>query len=135
MESLRTPCATNRCIEKHPHGINLVVVVCVCYIGIVSQEAKIVRTHYCHSCLMTYVLNMQVHFARYVARRKVNNLRRYSIEKVYRENRWHGSHPIEIVACSFDIVTANTANLLPDAEVRRQPSYTPTANGYSDNTI
>ena len=68
---------------------------------------------------MAYVLNMQVHFARYVARRKVNNLRRYSIEKVYRENRWHGSHPIEIMACSFDIVTANTANLLPDAEVSR----------------
>ena len=114
-----TPCATNRCIEKHPHGINLVVVVCVCYIGIVRQEAKIVHTHYCHSCLMACVLNMQVHFARYVARRKVNNLRRYSIEKVYRENRWHGSHPIEIMACSFDIVTANTANLLPDAEVSR----------------
>ena len=54
-----------------------------------------------------------------MARRRVNNLRRYSIDKVYRESRYPDVHPLEVMACSFDIVTASAGNLLADAEVSK----------------
>lgn len=57
-------------------------------------------------------------FARYIARSGVTQLKRYSIENVYRENRLPGLHPRELAACSFDIVTPSScSSLIPDAEV------------------
>ena len=61
--------------------------------------------------------SLQVPFARYLAKAKVCQLRRYCIEKVFYETRLRSSHPKEITMCSFDIVTPNTAGLIPDAEV------------------
>ena len=52
-----------------------------------------------------------------MARNGISSLRRYSIDRVYRENRLYGLHPRELTACAFDIVTATTASLIPDAEV------------------
>ncbi|XP_071485628.1 eIF-2-alpha kinase GCN2-like [Diadema antillarum] len=60
--------------------------------------------------------DLRVPFARYVARNNVTNLKRYSIEKVYREKKLFGSHPRELTECAFDIVTNTPGNLLPDAE-------------------
>jgi len=59
-----------------------------------------------------------VPFARYIARTGVTQLKRYSIENVYRENRLQGLHPRELAACSFDIVhLSSCSSLIPDAEV------------------
>ena len=60
---------------------------------------------------------LQAPFARYVARNGISSLKRYSIDRVYRENRLYGLHPRELTACAFDIVTGTTASLIPDAEV------------------
>lgn len=57
-------------------------------------------------------------FARYVARSGITQIKRYSIESVYRENRLPGLHPRELTACSFDIVNPSSCtSLIPDAEV------------------
>ncbi|KAF5298737.1 hypothetical protein FQR65_LT09606 [Abscondita terminalis] len=44
-------------------------------------------------------------------------LRRYSIERVYREKKVFGFHPRELYECAFDIVTPTTGNFVSDAEV------------------
>ena len=63
-------------------------------------------------------LSLQVPFARYVARRGVAYLKRYSIDNVYRESRLGGLHPRELAACSFDIVTSPGGQpVVADAEV------------------
>jgi histidyl-tRNA synthetase len=57
---------------------------------------------------LTLLFCEQVLFARYIARRGISQMKRYSFDKVYRENRLVsalGLHPREITACSFDIVT------------------------------
>ena len=56
-------------------------------------------------------------FARYVARTGITRLKRYSIDKVFRESRLCGLHPRELFACSFDVVTQNAQSLVADAEV------------------
>lgn len=64
------------------------------------------------------LLSFQVPFARYIARRGVSYLKRYSIDNVYRESRLVGLHPRELAACSFDIVTtAGSLSVVADAEV------------------
>ena len=55
------------------------------------------------------VLVAQVPFARYVARTGVSELKRYSIERVYRERRVRGLHPRELTECALDIVSPNSA--------------------------
>lgn len=49
----------------------------------------------------------------------MTQLKRYSIENVYRENRLADAdvHPRELAACSFDIVSPSYPSLVPDAEV------------------
>ncbi|ELU08630.1 hypothetical protein CAPTEDRAFT_220708 [Capitella teleta] len=61
--------------------------------------------------------DLRASFARYVARHGVSHLKRYTMERVFRESRLHGLHPRELTACAFDVVTPNTASLVPDAEV------------------
>ena len=51
----------------------------------------------------------QVPFARYVSRNNITDLKRYSIERVYREKKIHGLHPRELTECAFDIITPNSA--------------------------
>lgn len=61
--------------------------------------------------------DLRAPFARYVARNGVNFLRRYAIEKVYREKKIFDSHPRELFECAFDIVTPTQGNLMTDAEL------------------
>ncbi|XP_054164828.1 eIF-2-alpha kinase GCN2-like [Oppia nitens] len=66
--------------------------------------------------------NLRVPFARYIARNKISHLRRYSIEKVYRQRRPKGYHPKELWECVFDIVTPkptdiHNSHIMPDSEV------------------
>lgn len=47
----------------------------------------------------------RVPFARYVAWNGITFLRRYSVERVYREKKVFGFHPRELYECAFDIIT------------------------------
>ncbi|KAK4885013.1 hypothetical protein RN001_001284 [Aquatica leii] len=61
--------------------------------------------------------DLRVSFARYVAWNNITFLRRYSIERVYREKKVFGFHPRELYECAFDIVTPTAGNFLSDAEL------------------
>ncbi|PIK44682.1 putative eukaryotic translation initiation factor 2-alpha kinase 4 [Apostichopus japonicus] len=67
--------------------------------------------------LVVLPFDLRVPFARNVARNSITRLKRYSIERVYRERKIHRCHPREFTECAFDIITNITATLLPDAEV------------------
>ena len=43
-------------------------------------------------------------------------IKRYSIEKVFRERKVFGFHPRELVECSFDTISLTQGCLLDDAE-------------------
>lgn len=55
----------------------------------------------------------RVSFARYIAWNNVNNLRRYSVERVYKEKKVFGFLPREFYECAFDIVSPNKGVLSP----------------------
>ncbi|KAI8373908.1 kinase-like domain-containing protein [Blakeslea trispora] len=58
-----------------------------------------------------------VPFARYIARQKgVPELKRFTFDKVYRENP-SGGQPEAVLEADFDIVHKETAPMVPDAEV------------------
>ncbi|XP_034249523.1 eIF-2-alpha kinase GCN2 isoform X2 [Thrips palmi] len=61
--------------------------------------------------------DLRVNFARYVAWNNILCLKRYAIQRVYREKRVYGFHPRELYECAFDIVTPNPGSLLLDAEL------------------
>ncbi|XP_023718266.1 eIF-2-alpha kinase GCN2 isoform X3 [Cryptotermes secundus] len=61
--------------------------------------------------------DLRVPFARYVVWNGITCLKRYAIDKVYREKRVYGFHPRELYECAFDIVTPNTGTLMAEAEL------------------
>uniref|UniRef100_A0A8C4QBV3 RWD domain-containing protein 3 n=1 Tax=Eptatretus burgeri TaxID=7764 RepID=A0A8C4QBV3_EPTBU len=61
--------------------------------------------------------DLRVPFARFVARNNITNLKRYSMERVFRQRRPMRSHPREVREVAFDIICSPSAGLLPDAEV------------------
>uniref|UniRef100_UPI00358E2478 eIF-2-alpha kinase GCN2 isoform X2 n=1 Tax=Myxine glutinosa TaxID=7769 RepID=UPI00358E2478 len=61
--------------------------------------------------------DLRVPFARFVARNNITNLKRYSMEHVFRQRRPMRSHPREVREVAFDIICSPSAGLLPDAEV------------------
>ncbi|CAL8272326.1 unnamed protein product [Merluccius merluccius] len=67
--------------------------------------------------LVTLPYDLRMAFARYVARNNITNLKRYSIERVFRPRKLDRTHPRELLECAFDIVAPVTNSLLPDAEV------------------
>ena len=61
--------------------------------------------------------DLRVPFARYVARNGISEMKRYSIEKVFRSKKVQGLHPRELIECAFDIITPTSESLVPDAEL------------------
>jgi Histidyl-tRNA synthetase len=61
--------------------------------------------------IVTIPHDLRVPFARYVARNSITCLKRYTIDKVYREKRVFGFHPRELYECAFDIVTPSPGDL------------------------
>lgn len=49
--------------------------------------------------------DLRISFARYVASKALIRLRRYVIERVYRQKKVHGLYPKEQYECAFDLVT------------------------------
>ncbi|XP_053702069.1 eIF-2-alpha kinase GCN2 isoform X1 [Synchiropus splendidus] len=66
--------------------------------------------------LVTLPYDLRMAFARFVARNNVTQLKRYSIERVFRPRKLDRAHPRELLECAFDIITPVTNSLLPDAE-------------------
>ncbi|CAL1296337.1 unnamed protein product [Larinioides sclopetarius] len=67
--------------------------------------------------IVTMPHNLRVPFARYIAQREIDHLKRYSLEKVYRQQKVFGCHPREQLEFAFDIVTPTPNSFLPDAEI------------------
>ncbi|XP_077990931.1 eIF-2-alpha kinase GCN2-like [Glandiceps talaboti] len=67
--------------------------------------------------LVSLPYDLRVPFARFVARKNITFIKRYSIERVYRARKLFGAHPREVTECAFDIVTNTLGTLFPDAEV------------------
>ncbi|GLV39622.1 Gcn2 [Carabus blaptoides fortunei] len=61
--------------------------------------------------------DLRVPFARYIAWNNITLLKRYSIDRVYREKKIFGFHPRELYECAFDIVTPNPGSFMADAEL------------------
>ncbi|XP_015584813.1 eIF-2-alpha kinase GCN2 [Cephus cinctus] len=61
--------------------------------------------------------DLRAPFARYVAWNNILHIRRYAIERVYREKKVHGFHPRELYECAFDIISPTANNLMAEAEL------------------
>ncbi|KAM6969279.1 eIF-2-alpha kinase GCN2 [Tautogolabrus adspersus] len=66
--------------------------------------------------LVTLPYDLRMAFARFIARNNITQLKRYSIERVFRPRKLDRAHPRELLECAFDIITPVTNSLLPDAE-------------------
>ena len=62
--------------------------------------------------------DLRVPFARYLARTRLTQIKRYCFGKVLREKKVFGLHPKELSECAFDIVTSDPASCsLVEAEL------------------
>ncbi|XP_076299172.1 eukaryotic translation initiation factor 2 alpha kinase Gcn2 isoform X2 [Lasioglossum baleicum] len=61
--------------------------------------------------------DLRAPFARYVVWNNVLHIRRYAIERVFREKKVLGFHPRELYECAFDIISPTANNLLMEAEL------------------
>ncbi|XP_045453243.1 eIF-2-alpha kinase GCN2 [Melitaea cinxia] len=63
--------------------------------------------------------DLRLPFAKYTAYNGVKHMRRYVVDRVYRdtERSVKGFHPREIIECAYDIVSPRTDTCWPDAEL------------------
>ncbi|XP_076173712.1 eukaryotic translation initiation factor 2 alpha kinase Gcn2 isoform X2 [Ptiloglossa arizonensis] len=61
--------------------------------------------------------DLRVPLARYIVWNNVLQIRRYAIERVFREKKVLGFHPRELYECAFDIISPTANNLLMEAEL------------------
>ncbi|XP_028168706.1 eIF-2-alpha kinase GCN2 [Ostrinia furnacalis] len=73
--------------------------------------------------------DLRLPFARHVAYTGTKYMRRYVVDRVYREKHVPGFHPREIVECAFDIVTPRCESLWSDAELLVVASRAATDSG------
>lgn len=65
-----------------------------------------VRLMTCWGGLVHAPHDLHVPFARYLAHNPIINIKRYTVDRVFRERRVFGVHPKELYECAFDIVSA-----------------------------
>lgn len=68
-------------------------------------------------CVVVLPYDLRSPFATWAAINGITPMRRYSIERVYREKKAFNFHPKQLHECAFDIINENPGNLLVDAEV------------------
>jgi len=68
-----------------------------------TSSAVTLMTH--SGSVVTLPHDLRVPFARFAAWNGITHLKRYSIEKVFRERRVFGVHPRELYECAFDIIS------------------------------
>lgn len=56
--------------------------------------------------------DLRLPFARYVGRYGINQLKRFTIDKVFRERKVYGLHPRELIECAFDIIDSAQGMLI-----------------------
>lgn len=61
--------------------------------------------------------NLRAPFARYIVWNNILHIRRYAIERVFREKKVRGFHPRELYECAFDIISPTSGNLMMEAEL------------------
>lgn len=61
--------------------------------------------------------DLRTPFARYVVWNNISHIRRYSIERVFRDKKARGFHPRELYECAFDIISPIDSNLMTEAEL------------------
>ncbi|CAL7948676.1 unnamed protein product [Xylocopa violacea] len=61
--------------------------------------------------------DLRAPFARYIVWNNIPHIRRYAIERVFREKKVSGFHPRELYECAFDIISPTPDNLLMEAEL------------------
>lgn len=57
--------------------------------------------------IVTIPHDTRIPFARYAVSNSLTNVKRYAIEKVFRERKVHGFHPRELYECAFDIISSS----------------------------
>lgn len=72
-----------------------------------QTDFQITKSDLCIVLFRMTVIWFQIPFVRYIARHNCNNVKRYCIEKVFREKKVYGQHPRELTECAFDIITPN----------------------------
>ncbi|ALC47839.1 Gcn2 [Drosophila busckii] len=80
-----------------------------------SANAVPLMTH--SGCVVLLPCDLRTQFARHVAMNGVNLIRRYCVDRVYREERVFNFHPRQNYECCFDIITPSTSSQLVDAEL------------------
>jgi len=74
----------------------------------------------CHSgSIVSIPHDLRIPFARYVGRYGIAHIKRYSIDKVFRERKVHGLHPRELIECAFDIVDSSQGKLYLQFDVKK----------------
>ncbi|XP_012527780.1 eIF-2-alpha kinase GCN2 [Monomorium pharaonis] len=61
--------------------------------------------------------DLRTPFARYVVWNNISHIRRYAIERVFRDKKARGFHPRELYECAFDIISPIDNNLMTEAEL------------------
>jgi len=62
--------------------------------------------------------NLRIPFARFIAHNPtISNLKRYSIDRVYRQRKVFGVHPRELYEGAFDIISSSQEDLIAEAEI------------------
>ncbi|PZC78444.1 hypothetical protein B5X24_HaOG202188 [Helicoverpa armigera] len=73
--------------------------------------------------------DLRLPFARHTAYNGTKYMRRYVVDRVFREKHVKGFHPREIIECAFDIVSPRTDSLWPDSELLIVASRAATESG------
>ncbi|KAK3700276.1 hypothetical protein RRG08_033554 [Elysia crispata] len=87
--------------------------------GLYENSEQHVRMMDQRGGIVSLPLDLRVPFARYVGRHNIQAMKRFSIEKVFKERKFishYNMHPWEPTECAFDIITTS-GSLIPDAEV------------------
>ncbi|EDV94516.1 GH19296 [Drosophila grimshawi] len=81
----------------------------------VNNNAVHLMTH--SGSVVLLPCDLRTQFARHVTMNGVNLIRRYCVDRVYREERVFNFHPKQNYECCFDIITPSTSSQLVDAEL------------------
>ncbi|XP_068157751.1 eIF-2-alpha kinase GCN2 [Drosophila tropicalis] len=80
-----------------------------------NSNAVHLMTH--SGCVVVLPCDLRTEFARHVIHHGVNLIRRYCVDRVYREEKVFNFHPKQNYECYFDIITPTTGSHLVDAEL------------------
>ena len=80
------------------------------------QDTSVVKAMTRDGIVVFLPFDLRIPLARFITRRRINQLKRYSISPVFREKRMYNLQPLELTECAFDIISSG-AKSLADAEV------------------